>query len=91
MLQNRFTFLTLVDWITKVMVISLSHAWTFPVLSSELPISWSNSNDAPLEQARTPECTSHSGPVVGLLLYTVGFGIVIYDFTGAGNRRKNAK
>ena len=31
------------------------------------------------------------GMVVGLLLYTKGFGIVVYPFTVIGNIRKNEK
>ena len=73
------------------MLTSLSHASTLLVSSSESPVSLSNSNDGPLEQLRVLENTSQNGPVVGLLLYTVGIGIAVYEFTVTGSGRKSEK
>ena len=64
----------------------MSHAKTLLVSGSALPVSLSNSN-VPPGQLRETLLRIQPGPVVGLLLYAIGTGIVVYPFTVAGNRR----
>jgi len=69
------------------MLTSLSHAKTLLVSSCALPVSLSNNDTSPGQLRETP-LRIQPGPVVGLLLYAVGVGVMKYEFTVAGNRRK---
>jgi len=71
------------------MLTSLSHAKTFLVSSSALPMSLSISI-APAPQLREPSSGKQPGAVVGLLLYAVGIGIVRDVPTVTGNRRSGS-
>jgi len=71
------------------MLTSLSHAKTFLVSSSALPVSLSPSN-APREQLRESASEIQSGSVVGLLLYAIG-SVMMYEFAVTGSGRKNEK
>ena len=71
------------------MLTSLSHAKTLLVSSSALPVSPSNS-DTSRGQMRVT-VPKQPGPVVGLLLYATGTGVVLYVLSVSGNRRKNEK